>query len=191
MKETNFSLALKACHNILENSGLILYPTDTFWAIGCDATNDLAVKKIQDLKQESLNETTICLVANDAMLERYVANVPDLAYDIMDLATKATTIVYDTPKGFAKNVLGTDGSVAVHVANDKFCNYLIGRFKKPIVAAAANIMGTPVPKSFEEIDAAILAGVDYVVNLYQDKEIANPSSIIKLGNDGTVKIIRH
>jgi L-threonylcarbamoyladenylate synthase len=160
---------------ILHKGGLILYPTDTFWAIGCDATNDLAVKKIQDLKQESLNETTICLVANDAMLERYVANVPDLAYDIMDLATKATTIVYDTPKGFAKNVLGTDGSVAVRVANDKFCNYLIGRSKKPIVAAAANIMGTPVPKSFEEIDAAILAGVDYVVNLYQDKEIANPS----------------
>ncbi len=190
MKKTDFSLALKACHNILENGGIILYPTETSWAIGGDATNEKAINSIRNLKQSSPNERIISMVANDAMLERYVATVPDLAYDIMDLATKPTSIIYDSPKGFAKNLLGVDGSIAVRVTTDKFCSYLIGRFKKPIVAASASIMGKPVPKSFKEIDAGILAGVDYVVNLQQDIKITNPSSIIKLGNDGTVKIIR-
>lgn len=176
---------------VLSQGGLICYPTDTVWSIGCDATNEQAVKKIHDLIKSNGAITTICLVANDAMLERYVKNVSDLAYDIMDLATKPTTIIYDTSKDFAKNVLDSNGAVAVRVATDKFCRYLIGKFKKPIVGISANFVGQPISKSFKEIDTAILAGVDYVVNLHTDKNSNNLSSIIRLGNDGTVKIIRH
>ena len=191
MSDDNFSSELKKCQEVLENGGLILYPTDTVWGIGCDATNEQAVKKVYDLKQRDDSKALICLVANDAMLERYIDNVPDLAYDIIDLSTKPTTIIYDAPKGLAKNLIATDNTIAVRVASDKFCKYLIGKFKKPIVSTSANIAGRSTPKSYKEIDTAILSGVDYVVNLHRDKTNENPSSIIKLGNDGTVKIIRH
>jgi len=174
----------------LDQGKLILLPTDEFWAIGCDATDEEAVTALRNLNQSSTRERMISLVANDAMLERFVDKVPDLAYDIMDLATKPTTLIYDSPKSFAKKLLDSDGCIAVRVATNKFCSYLIGRFKKPIVAVPAHITRKPLPNSFKEIDAAILAGVDYVVNLHQDVTINRPSSIIKLRNDGKVKIIR-
>ncbi|WP_419214201.1 L-threonylcarbamoyladenylate synthase [Maribacter sp. X9] len=181
---------INKCVEILENGGLILYPTDTVWGIGCDATNELAVKKVFDLKQRDDSKALICLVANDAMLERHVEKVPEIAYDLMDLSTKPITIIYDKPNGVAKNLIAEDNTLALRVASDKFCKYLIGKFKRPIVSTSANISGTPTPKSFKNIDKAILSGVDYVVNLHQDKQNESASSIIRLGNDGTVKIIR-
>lgn len=175
---------------ILKNGGLILYPTDTVWGIGCDATNANAIQKIYALKQRTDSKALICLVANDSMLERLIKDVPDAAYDILDYATKPTTIIYDNPKGVAKNLIANDNSLAIRVASDKFCQYLIGRFKNPIVSSSANISGKPSPKSFKEIDQAILKGVDYIVNLHQEKTMATPSSIIKIGQGGLVKVIR-
>ena len=187
----NIQENINKCIEVLEKGGLILYPTDTVWGIGCDATNEVAVKKIYDLKQRNDSKALICLVANDAMLEKHIKKVPDLAYDIIDLSTKPTTIIYDGPTGIAKNLIAADDTLAIRVASDKFCTYLIGKFKKPLVSTSANIAGKPTPKSFKEIDAAILTGVDYVVNLHRDKKNENPSAIIKLGNNGNVKIIRN
>ena len=167
-----------------------MYPTDTVWGIGCDATNAEAVDKIYSLKKRSNTKTMICLVANDFMLEQHVEKVPELAYDIMDLATKPTTIVYESPKGIAKNLIAADNTLAIRVASDKFCKYLIKKFKKPIVSTSANLAGQPTPKAYKEIPDEILKGVDYIVNLDRDKVKSTPSSIVMLGNDGTVKVIR-
>ncbi len=175
---------------VLEQGGLILYPTDTVWGIGCDATNAEAVKKVYDLKDREDSKALICLVANDAMLENYIEEIPEVAYDLIDLSEKPITIIYDDPRGIAHNLIASDNSLAVRVATDKFCRYLINKFKKPLVATSANISGHPTPKSFVEIDQAVLRGVDYTVNLYRDQKSGSASSIIKLGNDGRVKIIR-
>lgn len=176
--------------SVLENGGIILYPTDTVWGVGCDATNEEAVRKVYALKQREDSKALICLVGNDAMLEKHITNVPDLAYDIMDVSEKPTTIIYDKPLGIAKNLIADDNTIAIRVASDKFCQYLINKFKKPIVSTSANISGNATPKQFSHIEEAILKGVDYVVNLQQDKMMSTPSAIIKLGNDGTVKVIR-
>ncbi len=181
---------INKCIEILSNGGLILYPTDTVWGIGCDATNEKAVAKIYELKKRVNTKTMICLVANDFMLEKYIKEVPEVAFDIIDIAEKPTTIVYDNPVGVAKNLIALDNTLAVRVASDKFCQYLINKFKKPIVSTSANIAGKPTPQTFKEISDAILKGVDYVVNLQREEYSGTPSSIIKLGNDGTVKIIR-
>lgn len=178
------------CCEFLAQGGLILYPTDTVWGIGCDATNEAAVEKIYTLKQRASSKTMICLVANDFMLEQYIEKVPDLAYDILDIATKPTTIIYEAPKGVAKNLIADDHTLAVRVASDPFCQQLIRKFKRPIVSTSANIAGQPTPTSFKEIPDRILKGVDYVVNLERDKIKSTPSSIILLRNDGTVKVIR-
>lgn len=175
---------------ILNEGGLILYPTDTVWGIGCDATNKDAVEKIFKLKKRSDKKTMICLVSNQFMLEQYVEKVPEPAYDIMDLSERPVTIIYDNPKDIAVNLIAEDNTLAIRVASDQFCQQLIKKFKKPIVSTSANIAGEPTPGNFSEISELILKGVDYVVNLEQKKTNASPSSIIKLGNDGTVKIIR-
>ncbi|MCG2459875.1 threonylcarbamoyl-AMP synthase [Flavobacteriaceae bacterium F89] len=178
------------CIEVLTQGGLILYPTDTVWGIGCDATNETAVSKIYDLKRRPDTKALICLVANYFMLEKHVEKVPDLAYDLMDLATKPTTIVYDRPVGVAKNLIATDNTLAIRVASDQFCQYLIKKFNKPLVSTSANLAGQHTPQRFKEINEEILIAVDYVVNLHRDTEKSTPSSIIKLGNDGTVKVIR-
>jgi len=175
---------------ILNEGGLILYPTDTVWGIGCDATNKDAVEKIFQLKNRSDKKTMICLVSNQFMLEQYVEKVPEPAYDIMDLSDRPVTIIYDNPKGLASNLIAEDNTLAIRVASDQFCQRLINNFKRPIVSTSANITGEPTPGSFSEISELILKGVDYVVNLEQKITNKSPSSIIKLGNDGTVKIIR-
>ena len=184
------TLDINNCIEVLENGGLILYPTDTIWGIGCDATNEEAVKKVYRLKQRDDSKALICLVANDFMLEKYISEVPEVAWDIIDLSEKPTTIIYDNPRGIAKNLIASDNTLAIRIASDKFCQYLLGKFKKPIVSTSANVSGSPAPKSFDEISQHILKGVDYVVNLNRDKKNGPPSSIIKLANDGTVKIIR-
>ena len=178
------------CIEELKKGNLILYPTDTVWGIGCDASNPEAVKKVYQLKNREDSKALICLVANQAMLERHVAQVPEVAYDIIDLAEKPTTIVFDQPKEVAKNLIAADNTLAIRVASDKFCQYLINKFGKPIVSTSANISGMPTPKQFKEIAPEILKGVDYVVNLPDENKNPSPSSIIKLGNDGQVKFIR-
>lgn len=178
------------CIASLKEGNLILYPTDTVWGIGCDATKPDAVKKVYALKQREDTKALICLVANQAMLERHVEQVPEVAYDIMDLAEKPTTIVFDQPKGIAKNLIAEDNTLAIRVASDKFCQYLINKFGKPIVSTSANISGETTPKQFKEISQEILKGVDYVVNLPEENKNPSPSSIIKLSNDGQVKVIR-
>lgn len=186
----DFGKELSNCIDILKDGGLILYPTDTVWGIGCDATNPDAVKKVYALKNREDSKALICLVANQAMLERHIAEVPEAAYDIMDLAIKPTTIVFDEPKGVAKNLIAADNTLAIRVASDKFCQYLINKFGKPIVSTSANISEQPTPKHFAEISPKILKGVDYVVNLPDENKNPSPSSIIKLSNDGQVKVIR-
>lgn len=175
---------------VVKNGGIILYPTDTVWGIGCDATNYDAVKRIYKLKKRQDSKALICLVNNYSMLERHVDNVPNMAYTILDIAIKPTTIIYDAPAGVAENLIADDNTLAIRVIKNKFCEKLIKYFKKPLVSTSANISGTPTPKSFKEISEEILKGVDYVVNLPIEKSKAQPSTIIKLSNAGMVKIIR-
>ncbi len=186
----DFTIEINKCIKVLSEGGLILYPTDTVWGIGCDATNEVAVAKVYRLKQREDSKALICLVANDAMLERHVEHVPEVAYDILDLATKPTTIIYDKPVALAKNAIAQDNTMAIRVASDKFCQYLVNKFKKPIISTSANIATQTTPKNYNEINDVIIKGVDYIVNLQHDKKNAAPSSIIKLSNDGTVKVIR-
>src|SRR5690606_11657650 len=138
----NMLTEIDQCCEFLAEGGLILYPTDTVWGIGCDATNEAAVARIYTLKQRASSKSMICLVANDFMLEQFMDKVPDLAYDILDLATKPTTIVYESPKGVAKNLIAQDNTLAIRVASDKFCQQLIKKFKKPIHTTSAKTAAT-------------------------------------------------
>ncbi len=175
---------------ILKKGGLILYPTDTVWGIGCDATNPDAVDKVFKLKQRSDEKSLICLVHDFKMLNEYVENVPEVAYDILKYAKKPTTIIYDDPIRVAENIIAEDNSLAIRVTKDEFCKKLIQRFRRPLVSTSANISGKKTPQSYAEIDPLILEGVDYVVNLHHEKKSGKPSAIIKLKNDGSVKVIR-
>ena len=174
----------------LKQGNIILYPTDTIWGIGCDATNANAVNKIYKLKQRTESKSMICLVNNYSMLERHVDNVPNIAYNILELADKPTTVIYDNPAGIAENLIANDNSLAIRIVDHDFCKKLIRYLGRPLVSTSANIAGQPTPKSFEEIDEAIIKGVDYVVNLQNKNTNAKPSTIIKLSNNGGVKIIR-
>jgi L-threonylcarbamoyladenylate synthase len=175
---------------VLKKGGVILYPTDTVWGIGCDATNPDAVDKVFQLKKRSDEKSLICLVNDFRMLNEYVENVPEVAYDILKYAKKPTTIIYDDPIRVAENLIAADNSLAIRVTKDEFCKKLIQRYRRPLVSTSANFSGEKTPLSFAEIDPLILEGVDYVVNLHHNKKTGKPSAIIKLGNGGSVKIIR-
>ena len=175
---------------VLKNGGLILYPTDTVWGIGCDATNAEAVKKIYHLKQREDSKALICLVADDRMLKKYVKKVPEVAFNILDVAEDPITIIYDDAQNLAENLIASDKTIAIRIPNDDFCFQLLRRFNGAIVSTSANISGEPNPKSYKEISQEVLTGVDYIVNLHREKTVTKASSIIKLGNDGTVKVIR-
>ncbi|WP_111309531.1 L-threonylcarbamoyladenylate synthase [Confluentibacter sediminis] len=175
---------------VLKEGGLLLYPTDTVWGIGCDATNTKAVEKIYKLKQRSDSKALICLVADDRMLKKYVKKVPEVAYNILDVADNPITIIYDDAQNLAENLVADDNTIAIRIPNDDFCFQLLRRFNGAIVSTSANISGQPTPKSFKEISQEVLKGVDYVVNLHREKICSKPSSIIKLSNNGVVKIIR-
>lgn len=176
--------------SILKSGGLILYPTDTVWGIGCDASNEKAVSKVFELKQREDSKALICLVADDRMLKKYIKKIPDAAFDIINISEEPITIIYDEPQNLASNLIASDNTIAIRIPNDDFCFQLLRRFNGAIVSTSANISGEPTPKSFKEISQDILKGVDYVVNLHRDKINTKPSSIIKLSNDGQVKIIR-
>ena len=175
---------------VLKRGGLILYPTDTIWGIGCDATNFEAVQRIYQLKKREESKSMICLVSDFKMLNQYIEEVPEVAYDILKYANKPTTIIYDRPRRVAENLIAEDNTLAIRVVKDGFCNKLLKKYRNPIVSTSANISNHPSPKSFKEIDQDILKGVDYVVNLQRNKRNGKASSIIKLTGEGTVTIIR-
>lgn len=175
---------------VLKEGGLLLYPTDTVWGIGCDATNVEAVKKVFQLKGREDSKALICLVADDRMLGRYVKEIPKVAFDIFEVSEDPITIIYDDAQNLAENLIAEDNSIAIRIPDDEFCFQLLRRFGKPIVSTSANLSGQPTPKTYKEIDVQILKGVDYVVNLHREKICTKASSIIKLSANGKVKIIR-
>lgn len=175
---------------ILKNGGIILYPTDTVWGIGCDATNATAVSKIYKLKNRDESKAMICLVSDIKMLEKHIDTVPEAAYAIIEYADKPTTIIYDHPAGVAENLISSDNTLGVRIVSKGFAHLLVKYFRRPIVSTSANKSGEITPRNFKEISADILAGVDYVVNLQNEKSQAKPSSIIQIKKDGQVHVIR-
>ena len=176
---------------VVKAGGIILYPTDTIWGIGCDATNEEAVQKIMALKGRSASKSLIVLVDNDTKLASYVREIPDVAYDLIEYAENPLTIVYSNAKNLAPGVINEDGSVGIRVVKHNFCQQLIQRFRLPIVSTSANISGEPAPKNFSEVSQEIIDGVDYVVNLEQEvSEEKTPSTIMKLSPDGLFTFIR-
>ena len=182
--------AIQNTFDQLQSGNTILYPTDTVWGLGCDATNAEAVAKIYALKQREESKALICLVSDIRMLERFIENIPDVAYELIEAADRPTTIIYDNPVRIAKNLVAIDNTLAIRIPDDEFCQKLIRKFKRPIVSTSANISGEPTPKSYQEISAEILNDVDYVVNLQNEKKYSKPSTIIQLRSNGEIKIIR-
>ena len=187
----NFENDIEKCIEVLKAGGIILYPTDTVWGIGCDATNEEAIDKIYQLKQRPENKSMIVLVAEEKDILKYVA-APDLAvFDYLKNSVKPTTVIYGGAIGLAENLPGEDGSIAIRICNEAFCKHLLKRFRKPIVSTSANISGKATPKIFNEISDEIKSGVDYVVQYrQQDETIAEPSSIIKWHQDGSFDVLR-
>ncbi|UYW00344.1 threonylcarbamoyl-AMP synthase [Flavobacterium agricola] len=177
-------------YEVIKNGGIILYPTDTVWGIGCDATNPEAVKKIYALKKREETKSMIALLNGDRMLYNIFREIPETAFQIMDLSEKPTTLILDQPKNVAANLIAPDNTLGVRLVKEPFCYKLMERMKKPLVSTSANISGQPTPKTFAEIDPEIISGVDYVVNIQRDKVCKKPSTIIKLTLDSKVTIIR-
>lgn len=176
---------------VLRAGGVILYPTDTIWGLGCDATNAQAVRKIFDIKQRDDSKSVIILVNSVSMLERYVVNPPEVALQMAELSQKPLTIVYDRGRSLAEGVASADGSVGVRICNDPFCDELITAFRKPIVSTSANISGTDAPALFDEISQEIINAADYVCLYRQyDRSSSSASSVIRVSGNGAVKILR-
>lgn len=175
----------------MRRGGVIVYPTDTVWGIGCDATNENAVQKVFQIKKRSGSKSLIVLVSDEKMLNRFVHEVPAVAWDLLEAAVKPITIVYDRTSGLAPGVSAEDGSSAVRITKDEFCRKMISRFGKPVVSTSANISGGKVPGNFGEIDAEILQLADYVVTYRQhDTSQAQASQVIKLKSNGEIAVIR-
>ena len=176
---------------VLRNGGVILYPTDTIWGLGCDATRPEAVRRIFEIKQRADAKSVLVLVDGIAALERCVEEVPDVAYDLLEAAVDPLTVIYDHGRGVAPEVCAPNGSLGVRITSERFSRELCRRFRRPIVSTSANVSGTPAPKCFADIAPEIIDKVDYAVNYRRnDTTPASPSGIIKLGGGGEVKIIR-
>lgn len=182
---------IKKAVEVLRKGGVILYPTDTVWGIGCDATNAEAVKRVYEIKKRADSKALICLVDSESRLCRYVRNVADVTWNMIELSTKPLTVIFDNATGLAENLLAEDGSVGIRVTREEFSKELCFRFQKPIVSTSANISGEPTAMTFDEIDDEIKNAVDYVVRYNQRcKEKHMPSSIIKISASGEFTIIR-
>lgn len=182
---------VEAAVTTLRRGGLILYPTDTVWGIGCDATNEEAVRRIFDLKQRADAKSMLVLVDSLGLLEQIIPEIPSVAYDLIELATRPLTIVYDRAVGVAPSLLASDGSLGVRLSREAFSAELVRRLRRPIVSTSANISGMPTPAIFAAIAPEIRAGVDYIVRYRQnDQRMASASQIIKLGSGGEVQILR-
>lgn len=182
---------IKNSIEILRKGGIILYPTDTIWGIGCDATNAEAVTKIYQIKQREDSKSMLVLIDKVGRIPSYIAKMPDLAWDLVELSEKPLTIIYPNAKNLAKNLIAPDGFIGIRVVNNEFCSKLIGRFGKPIVSTSANISGKTSPKSFYDIDEEIKEKVDHIVSEEFDHSLSDkPSGIIMLGINGEIKVIR-
>lgn len=175
----------------MREGGVILYPTDTIWGIGCDATNEDAVRRVYEIKQRQDSKAMLVLVDSSVKVDFYARDVPEVAWDLIDLADKPLTIIYSGARNLAANLLAEDGSVGIRVTNEDFSKRLCQQFRKAIVSTSANISGQPSPKNFSEISEEVKSAVDYIVG-YRQEEMSNPkpSSIIKLDKGGVIKIIR-
>lgn len=182
---------LKEAVKVMRDGGIILYPTDTVWGIGCDARNPQAVEKIFRLKQRSDSKSMLALVSSEGMLQRTVKEVPDIAWQLIDVAVNPMTIIYDEATGVAENLLAEDGSLGIRITSEKFSRALCERMRGPVVSTSANISGKPTPMTFAEISSEIKEGVDYICRYRQnDKANSKPSNIIKITQGNVVKVIR-
>ena len=187
----DFAADIKEACRVMYEGGVILYPTDTIWGIGCDATNEDAVRRVYDIKRGTDSKAMLVLVDYAVKVDFYVQDVPDVAWDLIELADKPLTIIYSGARNLASNLLAEDGSVGIRVTNEAFSKRLCQQFRKAIVSTSANISGQPSPSSFAEISEEIKSSVDYIVQARREEEGgAKPSSIIKLGEGGLIQIIR-
>jgi len=176
---------------VLRSGGIILYPTDTIWGIGCDATNVAAVKRIYEIKQRQDAKSMLVLMENPNLLNSYISEVPEIAWELIEVADTPLTIIYPGAKNLAANLLANDGSIGIRITNEAFTQQLIQRFRKPVVSTSANISGQKSPQNFDEISEEIKKSVDYTVKFRQDDlSKSAPSGIIKLGVGGQVEVIR-
>lgn len=183
--------AVNKALEVLQKGGIILYPTDTIWGIGCDATNEEAIQRIYGIKQREDSKSMLVLLHQASMLPGYISEIPEVAWELLEVATDPMTIIYPGAKNLARNLVSSDGSIGIRITTDEFCHALISRFRKPIVSTSANISGQPSPGNFSEIVPAITEQVDYVVAWRQEEmDRARPSSIIKLGTGGRIEILR-
>ena len=191
MQNPFYDKDIKAAIEVMKKGGVILYPTDTVWGIGCDATNPEAGEKVFKIKHREDSKALICLVDSEARLQRYVRDVPNVAWDIIELATKPVTVILDGAVNLAHNLMAEDGSVALRVTREPFSNQLCYRFQKPIVSTSANISGEPPASNFKDIAPDLLEAVDYVcTSRRQEKKPHTPSSIVRLRQNGEVEVIR-
>ena len=182
---------VKKSVTVLQKGGIILYPTDTIWGIGCDATDVHAVQKIIRLKLRSPEKSFVVLVSSISMLERYVKDIPAIAYDLIDLTERPLTIVFSKPQYLPNEILASDGSIAVRVVRHPFCQKLIDSIKKPIISTSANLANEPSPPYFSAIDDTIKLGVDYIVDI--DRDVIEPrqvSIIMKIESNGKFEFLR-
>ena len=177
-------------YEVIKEGGIILYPTDTVWGIGCDATNPEAVAKIYELKKRSDTQSMIVLMNGEKMMYNVFKDIPEVAWQIIDLSENPTTLILDKPRNVAPNIISADNSLGIRIVKEPFCFKLMEKMKKPLVSTSANISGQPTPIAFKDISLEIVKGVDYVVNLHREKIGGKPSTIIKLTNDSQVKVIR-
>lgn len=182
---------IKNAVEVMRQGGVILYPTDTVWGIGCDATNAEAVAKVYKIKHRDDSKALICLVDSDVRLQRYVRDVPEVAWQVMELATKPTTVILDNAVNLAPNLVAEDGSIAMRITSEPFSKELCYRFQKPVVSTSANFSGQSAAENYRDIDPALLEAVDYVCFARrQEKNPHTPSSILRIRPDGQVEIIR-
>lgn len=185
-----FNTDIAKCIEALRAGGIIIYPTDTVWGIGCDATDSKAVRRVFELKQRADSKALITLVDSVAALERTVESVPEVAYQLLDVAVDPLTVVYDRGIGVAPELLADDGSIGVRITTEEFSRELCRRFRKPLVSTSVNISGCPAPGCFDEIDPEILAKADYVCTYGRDKCGSKPSTVIKISDGGLFRILR-
>lgn len=189
--KVDFSNDIKSAVDCLKKGGIILYPTDTIWGIGCDATNSDAVKRIYELKKRADSKSMLVLVNNESSLERIVEEIPDVAWELLEAAVNPLTIIYDNAHDVAPELLAEDGSLGIRITHESFSNELCKRLGKPLVSTSANISGEKAPTNFRDISEEIKNAVDYIVNYRQtDSEEKSASNIIKLSKGGIFKIIR-
>lgn len=174
----------------LKEGKTLLYPTDTVWGLGCDASNEEAIQQIFEIKNRPNEKSFILLVDSVAMLERYVTNIPEVCFDLIDFAARPLTIIYDQPINLPKILLAADGTIAIRVTQDMNCKKLIQRLRKPLVSTSANISGQPNANRFADINEDIKSTVDLILNERLEEEMRNPSSIVKVGSNNSVKVIR-